>query len=521
MPVRSLVAAWRRSSSACRRLRRRRRCRGSRPMSARRAAPPAMARSRRRWAASDHGLAWTLPSEATVLGDFDDASFESRRASSARFTRRGDAFVIETEEPTGSGGASTWSGSPGSGRCSSTCCRPSRGGRRRSTSPGTPSGRRWYDLYPDQVAPPGDGLHWTGPYKSWEARCAECHATGYSRNYDVRARQLRAATWPRSASGARPATGRARRMPPGRRRRTAFDAGRWPGRDGARADGRSRRARRRRRSSSAPAAIRGARRSSTAIPRRGRRITTATRWRCCATGSTRRTGRSRRRTTSSARSCRRRCTRAGVRCSDCHDPHALELRAEGNAVCTQCHSPAGNDRFPTLRKALYDDPAHTFHAAGIGGGGVQELPHAGAGLHGGGPAARPRVPGAAAGSRRGDRGAGRLHRAAMPTATRPGRRRRLRGVFPDSTHRGASFATAFAAARRDPAARGGRAGGAGGAGGAGRDRAGERARPAGAGGRSRGSRTGRRRSSPTPTRWCAGRRRRCSGRCRRGRGWSG
>ena len=57
----------------------------------------------------------------------------------------------------------------------------------------------------------------------------------------------------------------------------------------------------------------------------------------------------------------------GVRCSDCHDPHSLELKAEGNAVCAQCHSPAGNPRFPTLRKALYDDPSHTFHAAGTPG----------------------------------------------------------------------------------------------------------------------------------------------------------
>ena len=57
----------------------------------------------------------------------------------------------------------------------------------------------------------------------------------------------------------------------------------------------------------------------------------------------------------------------GVRCSDCHEPHSMQLRAEGNAVCTQCHSPAGNDRFPTLRKALYDDPSHHFHAAGTPG----------------------------------------------------------------------------------------------------------------------------------------------------------
>ena len=42
---------------------------------------------------------------------------------------------------------------------------------------------RWYPVFPGDPPPPGDGFHWTGPYKSWEARCAECHATGYSRNY--------------------------------------------------------------------------------------------------------------------------------------------------------------------------------------------------------------------------------------------------------------------------------------------------------------------------------------------------
>lgn len=28
---------------------------------------------------------------------------------------------------------------------------------------------------------------------------------------------------------------------------------------------------------------------------------------------------------------------AGVSCSDCHDPHSLKLRAEGDGVCLQCH----------------------------------------------------------------------------------------------------------------------------------------------------------------------------------------
>jgi predicted CXXCH cytochrome family protein len=33
---------------------------------------------------------------------------------------------------------------------------------------------------------------------------------------------------------------------------------------------------------------------------------------------------------------------AGVICSNCHDPHSAKLRAEGNALCAQCHLPANS-----------------------------------------------------------------------------------------------------------------------------------------------------------------------------------
>ena len=54
----------------------------------------------------------------------------------------------------------------------------------------------------------------------------------------------------------------------------------------------------------------------------------------------------------------------GVGCMNCHDAHDASLKAEGNAVCAQCHSSAGNPDFPTLRKADYDDPAHHRHDQG-------------------------------------------------------------------------------------------------------------------------------------------------------------
>lgn len=47
-------------------------------------------------------------------------------------------------------------------------------------------GQRWFHLYPDEAIPFDDILHWTGPYQNWNSRCAECHSTNLSRNYDAK-----------------------------------------------------------------------------------------------------------------------------------------------------------------------------------------------------------------------------------------------------------------------------------------------------------------------------------------------
>jgi hypothetical protein len=55
---------------------------------------------------------------------------------------------------------------------------------------------------------------------------------------------------------------------------------------------------------------------------------------------------------------------SGVRCTNCHDAHSYELKLPGNAVCTQCHNPAGNPVFASLKPADYDSTAHHFHEPG-------------------------------------------------------------------------------------------------------------------------------------------------------------
>jgi predicted CXXCH cytochrome family protein len=57
----------------------------------------------------------------------------------------------------------------------------------------------------------------------------------------------------------------------------------------------------------------------------------------------------------------------GVTCNNCHEPHAARLRDTGNGLCTQCHSEAGNPTFPSLTLKSYDDPSHHFHEVGSEG----------------------------------------------------------------------------------------------------------------------------------------------------------
>ena len=323
--------------------------------------------------ASDHARAMQAATDQTVLGNFDQARV-SHRGGTAAFFRRDGKFLVRTEGPDGKPGefeiTYTFGVTPlqqylvpfPDGRLQAL-------GLAWDTRPRDAGGQRWFSLYPDITLHAPDPLHWTGREQTWNFQCAECHSTDLRKRYDLASNRY-ATTWaeltvsceechgPGSAHVAwaekRPAgapratpgtTGLVVRLGRGDGTWTMKDPQRgiaeWTGapRTSAEVDVCAR-CHARRRPIADPHPY-GRPFLDTHVPALlearlyhadGQILGEVYEW-----GSF----------------VQSRMQRAGVTCSDCHEPHRGTLRAPGNGVCAQCHLPA-----------KFDAPTHHHHAAG-------------------------------------------------------------------------------------------------------------------------------------------------------------
>ncbi len=136
-----------------------------------------------KWRGSNHALAMAPAREDTVLGDFNDATF-TEKGKTTRFSRKDGKYLVHTEGPDGTPGdfevAYTFGWFP-----LQQYLIPFPGGRLQAlTIAWDVQKKRWYSLYPDQVIPPTDWLHWTRPAQNWNVMCSECHSTGVRKRYD-------------------------------------------------------------------------------------------------------------------------------------------------------------------------------------------------------------------------------------------------------------------------------------------------------------------------------------------------
>jgi Flp pilus assembly protein TadD len=150
------------------------------------------------WKGSHHDLAMQHANEKSVLGNFNNAKFEYNGITST-FYKKDDKYFINTDGPDGklqdyqiryTFGVEPLQqyliAFPG-GRLQAL-------GIAWDSRPKEQGGQRWYHLYPDEKITYNDRLHWTRLEQNWNYMCAECHSTNLNRNYILNKNAYRT-TW--------------------------------------------------------------------------------------------------------------------------------------------------------------------------------------------------------------------------------------------------------------------------------------------------------------------------------------
>jgi predicted CXXCH cytochrome family protein len=321
------------------------------------------------WQGSDHARAMQPATSATVLGNFDDATFEKDGVTSTFFRRDGE-YLVRTDGPDGQLHeykiAYTFGVEP---LQQYLIAFPN--GRYQALSiawdarPASAGGQRWFHLYPQEKIDHQDILHWTGQLQNWNFMCADCHSTNLQKNYRL-AEDRYQTTWSdmnvsceachgpgsRHVAWAQEGTS-GRRGPDPTRGLVAplkdTSGGVWafpPGEAIAR--------RTKPLSSRAEVETCGrchARRAQAwGDHQPGQPLEQSYRVALLDASLYHADGQIRDEVYEYGSFLQSKMYQAGVTCSDCHDPHSARLRAQGNALCAQCHLPA-----------KYAGPQHHFH----------------------------------------------------------------------------------------------------------------------------------------------------------------
>ncbi|HZD52661.1 MAG TPA: cytochrome c3 family protein, partial [Woeseiaceae bacterium] len=308
-----------------------------------------------------------LASDETVLGDFSGIDFRYFDES-VRFYRENGNFMIRIESP----GRRTESL-----RVSHTFgVRPLQqylidfpDGRKQAfpiawdTRPAGDGGQRWYHLYPDEYISPEDSLHWRKRFLNWNFACAECHSTNVKPNYSMASNTF-ATTYDEISVGCEACHGPASQHV--QQARAGFvgpedglvvdlddhDGARWTMNPETGIARRSRRAERQQQPESC-GRCHSRRSLLTADYTYGRPLTDTHMPALLDEGLYFADGRIRDEVYVYGSFLQSKMYRAGVTCTDCHNPHSARLitGSDPNAVCARCHLPA---RFATTRHSGED-----------------------------------------------------------------------------------------------------------------------------------------------------------------------
>ena len=135
------------------------------------------------WQGSHHDKAMQAVSDSSVLGDFNNTKYISQGVTSV-FFKKGEYFYVNTEGPEGTYEdfkiEYVFGIKPlqqyivqfpnGHYQCLRTAWDTEKG--------------KWFDLYPDFKVVHSEWLHWSRGGLNWNAMCSDCHSTNLRKNYN-------------------------------------------------------------------------------------------------------------------------------------------------------------------------------------------------------------------------------------------------------------------------------------------------------------------------------------------------
>ena len=323
----------------------------------------------RLWRGSHHDLAMQEATETSVLGNFDNTTFRYADITST-FFKREDKVFVRTDGPDGKladyGIKYTFGATP-----LQQYLVELPGGRLQAlniawdTRPKEQGGQRWFHLYPNEAVTHRDELHWTGLRQNWNFMCADCHSTNLRKNYDSARRQYET-TWSEINVSCEACHGPGSHHVSWAKRKEGWET------IDARSKGLVI-------SLDERKGMQWIMDPQSGTPRRSVPRQTEIEIELCARCHSRRAqlfdddrpgqplmdsylpsllveglyhvdGQIDGEVYVYGSFLQSKMYRAGITCSDCHDPHSLALEVPGNGVCLQCHAPG-----------KYETPKHHFH----------------------------------------------------------------------------------------------------------------------------------------------------------------
>lgn len=140
------------------------------------------------WHGSHHDRAMEVATSETVLGDFDDTTFERLGVTTRFFTRDGK-YMVNTEGPDGTYQDFEIKYTFGIDPLQQYMVEFPDGRVQVLRVSWDTHRKEWFEVTPPDVPnerlAPDDPLHWTGIAQNWNTTCAECHSTNLQKNYDL------------------------------------------------------------------------------------------------------------------------------------------------------------------------------------------------------------------------------------------------------------------------------------------------------------------------------------------------